>query len=325
MSTLDFYKQHIMDIKLSTNGWYIGKCPLHDDNRASFSFETKYGNWRFLAGCGHGTLKQFCECMGISNPYKKIDGTHENKKIIANYNYTDKNGTPLFQTVRYEPKDFWQRRPDGNGGNIYNLQGVRLVPYNLPEVLKAETVFIAEGEKYCETLKAWGLIATTNPMGAGKWRTEFSRYFKDKAVLILPDNDEAGKKHAEQVANSVHGIAKSVKVVELPALEQKQDVTDWIAQGHTKDELLCLANKTLEWKPAKNSKAVFTLTKLSDLLDEPDEQTEWLVENVLPAGGFSLLAGKPKAGKSTLARNLAAQIAHGQRTAVHKLAGHDPV
>ena len=168
---LSFYQDHIANIKPSTNWWYTGLCRFHEDTKPSFSFESETGNWRCHASCGHGTLKQFCDKAGIPYPIngngKRESETASNRKIVTLYDYTDENGVLLFQTVRYEPKDFRQRRPDGKGGFVYNLQGVRFVPFNLTEVLKSDTVFIVEGEKDCQSLAAWGLTHH-EPNGSGE-------------------------------------------------------------------------------------------------------------------------------------------------------------
>ncbi|MCX5638139.1 MAG: topoisomerase, partial [Planctomycetota bacterium] len=115
------------------------------------------------------------------------------------YDYRDESEQLLYQVVRYKPKDFRQRRPDDKDGWIWNLDGVRCVPYRLPELLKSsmqDFVFIAEGEKDCDRLSGMGFTATTCPMGAGKWLNEYNKYFEGRLVVILPDNDTAGKKHA---------------------------------------------------------------------------------------------------------------------------------
>lgn len=145
--------------------------------------------------------------------------TEAQKRIVKTYEYTDESGELLFQAVRYDPKDFNQRRPDGKGGWIWNLQGIQLVPYNLPEVIKAKSITMVEGEKDVENLKIMGLTATCNSMGAGKWRPEYNQYFKGKRVCIIPDNDKPGRDHALQVAKNLKGIAESVKVIELPDLK----------------------------------------------------------------------------------------------------------
>src|SRR5262249_7513307 len=114
--------------------------------------------------------------------------------LIAVYDYSDERGGLLFQTVRYTPKDFRQRRPDGDGGWVPNLDGVRRVLYRLPEVMKAvaagETVWVAEGEKDADTLTNFGLCATCSPLGAGKWRAEYAETLRGALVVVIPDNDK---------------------------------------------------------------------------------------------------------------------------------------
>jgi hypothetical protein len=89
---------------------------------------------------------------------------------VAEYNYTDENDKLLFQVVRFEPKGFRQRRPDGNGGWEWSLNGTRRVLHRLPEVRKVKSVLVVEGEKDCETAHKLGFVATCNAGGAGKWR-----------------------------------------------------------------------------------------------------------------------------------------------------------
>ena len=137
------------------------------------------------------------------------------------------------------------------------MKGVKLVPYRLPDLKRAKTVFLVEGEKDANLLADLGLAASCNPMGASKWRDEFKQYFKDKKVIILPDNDDQGRKHAEQVANSVYETAKVVKVVELPGLPEKGDVADWINNGHKKSELLSLVESAKKWESTADSTNFF--------------------------------------------------------------------
>jgi uncharacterized protein (DUF983 family) len=159
----------------------------------------------------------------------------------------------LFQTVRYEPKRFAYRQPD-NGKWRWTLEDIpRPLPlYRLPELLAADRkqpVFVAEGEKDADNLWRHGLVATTNPMGAGKWSQVDDKPLEGRQVVILPDNDEAGRKHAEQIAQSLYGRAASVRIVSLPDLPPKGDVSDWLAAGHTVGELLQLVAQTPEWHP----------------------------------------------------------------------------
>ncbi len=169
------------------------------------------------------------------------------------YDYQDETGELIYQVVRQPNKDFKQRRPDGKGGWIWDLKGVNPTLYRLPEIRQAiqkdESVFVPEGEKDCNNLAKLALAATTNSGGAGKWQDSFSDHLVGADVVILPDNDEAGHRHADKVARSLQGKAKSIKVVDLPGLPEKGDVSDWLAAGGTKDALLRMVAEAPEWAP----------------------------------------------------------------------------
>jgi hypothetical protein len=171
-------------------------------------------------------------------------------KIFATYDYHDAAGNLVFQTVRMQPKDFRQRQPDGAGGWIWSLAGIETVLYHLPELLPAALIYICEGEKDSDRLRALGVTATCNPMGANKWRKNYNRHLQAKAVVILPDNDLAGKTHGQDVAQNLHGIAANVRVIELPGLPEKGDVSDWLDAGGTLEQLRVLVEAAPEWAPA---------------------------------------------------------------------------
>jgi hypothetical protein len=173
------------------------------------------------------------------------------RRIAAEYDYCDEAECPLYQVVRWDPKNFSQRRRDGNDGWVWNLNGVRRLLYRLPELISsnhAETVFIAEGEKDVDNVRSLGLVATTNPGGAGKWRDGYNGPLRGRHVVILPDNDDKGREHAEQVARSLQGEAASIRVLMLPGLPEAGDVSDWIAAGGTREELLRLASAAPPWR-----------------------------------------------------------------------------
>lgn len=221
----------------------------------------------------------------------------------AIYDYHDENGTLLYQVVRMPDKGFWQRRPDGTK----NLEGVRRVLYRLPEVLetagRGDTVYICEGEKDVDNLHQLGLVATTNPGGAGKWRDDYSDALRGAHVVILPDNDEPGRKHAEVVAKSVSAKARTVKIVELPGLPKAGDVTDWLKAGGTRDKLLLLVAKT----PAKYGRTP-NLVRLDGV--EPEEP-EFLWYPYVPKGKVTNLFGPPGLGKTHMALAFAAIVSRG--------------
>lgn len=233
-------------------------CPAHEDKKASLSI-SRGKDGRVLLKCHAGcNVDDICKELGIQKGdlfvSKTTSGQQQN--IVATYNYMDENGTLLFQAVRYQPKNFKQRRLNGKGGWINNLKGVRRVLYRLPQLLAADPhdwVFLVEGEKDADRLAQLGLVATTSPMGAGKWRDEYAEFLRDRKVVILPDNDDPGRKHAEDVAQSLSSRAAEVRILELPSLPDKGDVSDWLNAGGTKEKLLELVERAKPYTPTANT------------------------------------------------------------------------
>lgn len=249
----------LQGVKQMSNGHYMALCPGHKDTIPSLSITETDSKilLKCFAGC---QLDDILIPMGLEPKDLLLGGATPRKtdvkKEVTTYNYTDAEGKLLSQVVRYQPKSFSQRRPDGKGGWIWNLHGVHPVLYHLPEVLKAvregRTVFIAEGEKDCDNLRGLGLVATTNPGGAGKWKPEYSAILTGANVVVLPDKDEVGRKHGQQVADSLHGKAATVKILELPG-DKVKDATDWRDTGGTSKELDALVTaRPIYQAPATN-------------------------------------------------------------------------
>lgn len=254
------------------------------------------------------------------------------REIEATYDYPGADGVLVMQVVRYvfrlpdgsyeKTKDgkrkklHLQRRPDGQGGWIWKMEGVRLVPYRLPELIEAiaddRTVYLAEGEKCCDALAKLGLPATTNPAGAGKWPAHFSEFFAGARVVIMPDNDEPGRKHADQVAANIADVAASVLVLELPDLPPKGDVVDWLAEGGTAAELAELAGIALVWEaPAPEA---FHSKFGAVTWGEPRgamEPYNYLIKGIIPRGEAVLIYGASQSGKSFFTFDLAMSVARG--------------
>jgi len=231
-------------------------------------------------------------------------------RMDAVYDYRDEEGRLLFQVVRFRfPKDFRQRRPDGPGRWVWNLTGVRRVPYRLPELLqsdRAEVVFIPEGEKDVERLRSLGLVATCNPMGAGKWRQEFNHHFRGRKVVAVEDNDEEGRKHAAGVMRQLSTVTTQAGVLRLPGLPLKGDVSEWLDAGGTKEQLLALAAAAI---PASGT-SFDGLISARDLMSMQIPEPRWAIPGLLPEG-LSILGGKPKTGKSWLALQWSVAVAAG--------------
>lgn len=150
------------------------------------------------------------------------------------YEYRDKDGALRYIVYRQALSDgkkrIWQSLVDADGVIVKQgpKEGERL-PYNCAAVVAAnKLVFIVEGEKCADALIALGLIATTNSGGAEKWQPELNDYFTAKHVIVIPDNDEKGAKHAQMVAQNLHGKADKLRILTLEGLPNKGDVWDWL-------------------------------------------------------------------------------------------------
>jgi hypothetical protein len=157
--------------------------------------------------------------------------------IEAAYDYRDERGILLFQVVRLIPKSFRQRKPNGDGTWDWRTSDVRRVLYRLPELLTAprsEPVYIAEGEKDVDRLRSLGVLATCNPMGAGKWSfvAELARStLRNRRVLVLADADKPGRDHAAEVVASLTESAAAVADL-FPGEDSGKDVSDWLDAGN---------------------------------------------------------------------------------------------
>lgn len=228
--------------KCGPNQW-SALCPAHTDNAPSLSI-SKGEDGRVLLHCHAGcALAAIVSALQLApqdlfpeKPIKKRRG-----KIVATYDYRDESGQLLFQTVRFDPKDFSQRRPDGQGGWIWNLKDTPRVLYRLPELIAADPnqwVCICEGERDVDRLVALGFIATCNPLGAGKWPKLASDAALDgRRVVIFPDEDDPGRAHVHIVATRISGQTSEVRVVAIP--DGFKDISAWCdSQAGTSPEQL---------------------------------------------------------------------------------------
>jgi putative DNA primase/helicase len=209
-------------------------CPAHDDHNPSLSLkETKDG--RILAkchaGCEQRAVIAALKARGLWPGARRSD----RRAIAAVYDYTDEAGQVLYQVVRTEPKGFYQRRSDGQGGWT-NKKCKCQVLYRLREVLEAAVVFVVEGEKDAESLRARGFVATTNAGGAkAPWLPSFTEALRGREVILIPDNDNPGRQRVLTIARALLGHAAQIIVLEL---EDAKDVSDWFDRGHGELELI---------------------------------------------------------------------------------------
>ncbi|NZA02858.1 toprim domain-containing protein [Ottowia beijingensis] len=190
------------------------------------------GNDRASTPAGREVMQVMKSCPAPAKSAPAPKASKAPTKIVSTYDYRNEQGELLMQVVRMEPKTFRQRRPDGERWS-WSVKDVRVVPYRLPELAAAPdaVVYLVEGEKDADRLASLGLVATCNAGGAGKWRKEHSEFLRGRHVVVLPDNDDAGREHARKAVKALRGIATDVRVVELPDLPEKGDVSDWLDAG----------------------------------------------------------------------------------------------
>ena len=226
-------------------------CPAHDDNPKTPSLSVSPARdggvlLKCFAGCETTAVvaalrltmkdlfakepaKAFVAPIRDSEPFTPT----ERPVIEKTYTYHDATGKDVYQVVRLKPKSFRQRHLVGDKW-VWAMDGVIRVLYRLPEILKAQTVWIAEGEKDADNLAALGFQSTCNVGGGGKWLDGYSDSLRGKDVVICGDNDKTGAEHVELVFNSIAGTARTVKIVKLPVAVK--DVSDFIATFKTKAE-----------------------------------------------------------------------------------------
>jgi hypothetical protein len=313
---IDKFLAKLKNVKKVKGGW-TAQCPCHDDNRNSLCI-SEGADGRVLIYChaechyqnvvkalGFELSDMFAEDSQLKNKHY-IPKKWNRQMKIKTYDYTDEQGNLLYQVCRTGKKEFPIRRPDGEGGWLWGLKDVSPVLYQLPLVVqtvqKGETLFIVEGEKDVDRLLSVGLAATTSPMGAGKWKPAYNAHLQGANVVIIPDNDEPGKKHALDVEEQLQGIAKNVKIIYLPGLQEKEDVSDWLDKSGTIDQLLELIAKAQT--PQEEQVKEYTFQDLDSLIGP----IQWAWKGWLPLGLLTIVASEPGIGKSALALRLAASV-----------------
>lgn len=274
-------------------------CPAHDDRQASLS--VRAGDRAILIKCHAGCQREAVLTALHLRPRdlfydNRPRGSGPARTIAATYPYTDEAGAVLFEVVRFNPKDFRQRRPDPDrtGEWLWNLQGTRLVPYHLDDLalLHPARVVIVEGEKDADRLWALGIPATTNAMGAGKWRPEYTEALKQvgvRQVILVPDHDDPGRSHMRDVGQSTTAAGIEGHWLDLPNVPARGDVSDWLNNGGSGPALEALLAAAPAYPPR------VTLADVHSVFHRwlGDEYDAEVLDIVLAAAASHWLGGDP--------------------------------
>lgn len=189
----------------------------------------------------------------------------EHRKVVKEYIYEDLQGQPVHKTIRYEPKEFAQAHWDATKKEwVYGLKDIEPILYRMRSWINLKWVCVVGGEKDVDNAIAAKIPATTNALGEGHWSESYNVCFKGKKVIIIPDNDEVGRLHAQIVAWNLKDIAAEIRVVELPGLDAKGDISDWLAAGGTKEKFIEIVSKTPKMTEFKEPKKDENIKQLSE-------------------------------------------------------------
>lgn len=224
-------------------------CPTHIDKKASLTISEERGKILFHCYAGCRTEDILLE-VGLTfqdleerprNTWRERLEYGQQKRIEAVYDYRDENGKYLYSKVRFEGKEIRYVTVDQEQDTYQycKTKGIATL-YRLPELLRAVKagypVYIVEGEKDADTLKALGYTATTAG-GVSDWRREYAEYFTGAKVVILPDNDAPGLELKDQIIRDLKHYAHSIRWT-ITSEVDKGDVTDYLKkEGHTREEL----------------------------------------------------------------------------------------
>ncbi len=276
-------------LKQSGDSW-VAFCPAHsDENKRSLAIKVSDKKMMVHCHANHGcTAEKIMDAIGLPMSYLFSDGKRGSdtakkvRRVVATYQYLDDDGKLVFEVLRYDPKEFRQRRPnpdydemkaisDANQPFLWHTKGIRRVLYRQNELVKAlkvdpsKIVFVVEGEKAADAIASLGLLATCSSGGAGKWvmsQVEAARVLVNKRVVVIADDDptdpengsEPGMDHAVNVSKHLEPLASRVKIMRLTNNRDKSDAFDWIEdrrrkgvlEEDIKDELMRLAKEAMD-------------------------------------------------------------------------------
>ena len=344
----------LQGVRKGSNG-YMAKCPAHDDNVQSLSLSE--ANGRVLLNCFAGcTADRIVNRLGldwrdlfdkrITHPPRytlgqQVGPPHVTRKgstvfidkpashIQQVYQYVDEEGKLLFENVRFYPKEFRQRHFNQSGNPVWNLEGVRRVPYRLPQLLacvrQGSDVFLCEGEKDCDAVRELGLTASNFK----NWSEDFNRYITGANVVLLADHDLPGYRHAENAAKMISKAAASVKVLdvfydrEMPD-KQGPDISDFIHEqvqneGTSNEDIAGLICGMVEYIPewrdrrAEADNNLFTAKSNNEWIAESEQTpaSKMLFDEFWFEDEVCILFADTNVGKSILAVQIADAISRG--------------
>lgn len=252
-----------------------GSCPAHQNSSTQFSVTEENGKILFTCFSQKCSLDQVLGSIGISK--EEFFGTDNKKeyKIIAEYPYIDENGIELYRVTRSNYHKALPNRLSADGKHrIWSLNGgihyldqrgdYRLVRndgkekgrptkeipavskrvlFNLPKLLKSPqaTVVWVDGEKDSirgeSVINDPNIVFISNSGGCKAYRDEYADALAGRKVVLIPDEDEASHQAVQRNIGKLKGKVASVRILELPGLSHKEDLSDYLDRNSAEDFL----------------------------------------------------------------------------------------
>lgn len=326
MPSVQEWRQNLLarfpDAKKSGKG-YKALCPAHEDKSPSLtiyfteSAEGGKAHIKCRAGCewsavlaaaGIEKKELFFHPNGGRPQFKPKTIPKETKAFLdidfdhptKTYSYTDETGNELYQNCRYETdkhgnrltKKKFRQRHKVQDKWAYSLNGLRRVPYNFPKLIEEPNIiFDCEGEKDAETLIKLGITATSTLKEA---HGEFHKYCIGKGIIVCEDNDEPGRKKAQEKANAYWKAgAEFVKIFSFKKCKEGYDITDLVNEGYDVYDVNAMAFDLPIYNPLQNITIGFLreVTPRKPLLKIDNR-------NALPTGNLGGIVAGIGVGKS---------------------------
>ena len=235
-------------------------------------------------------------------------GEREVGAQVAEYIYRDMKGAPYLKVVKRVTKKGRKTYPQyhlENGSWVKGKPAGPAIPYRLPELLAVPVgaaIWVPEGELCADALAALGLIATTNPGGAGKWTPELNKWLAGfELAYLCEDNDTIGRNHVSKVATALSSAIPDIRILTFRELPEHGDVADWLKAGGTLEQLLERARQAPKFAELESVRAI----------DEEMEALDWIWPGRFALGKIGLLAGLPDEGKGLWLSDIMARISRG--------------
>ena len=311
MPTAKEIASHLEKARLNSDGSFTARCPAHNDRTPSLSISDGEDNvvlWHCHAGCSQDAVYEAMLRVGAVKQHKVSEYSSDiafrpDYPNPRQHIYRDQNGTPVFVVDRLPDPDGGKtfRQHGLNSHNSHNMDGVTRLPYQLHHWHSHESIIVVEGEQGVEALNRAGYPATCNPGGAGNWQQELNEHFAGKHVILIPDNDDPGRKHMASVAEKLTGIAASITTADIcKNLNDKDDIVQWIQRN----DIRTLISQIRPSDPAKESLAAW--------LKKEIPPRDYLMGTVMCTTSRWMIYAPTGLGKTLFALNMATAIAAGK-------------